>query len=105
MSAPTPPAFVSGGPQSRWRYTTYPPATPQYVGAETNGEVEDYEVRLQVLDFGDAPDPSYPTLLANDGARHLIPSVPVYYLGATAPEEMAGRVETITFSMPRELRP
>ena len=26
-------------------------------------------------------------------------------LGATAPEEMAGRVETITFSMPRELRP
>ncbi|MBP9035591.1 MAG: 4-hydroxy-3-methylbut-2-enyl diphosphate reductase [Pseudomonadales bacterium] len=25
-------------------------------------------------------------------------------LGATAPEEMAGRVETITFSMPRELR-
>ncbi len=86
LSAPTPPAFVSGGPQSRWRYTTYPPATPQYVGAETNGEVEDYEVRLQVLDFGDAPDPSYPTVLANDGARHLIPSVPVYYLGATAPE-------------------
>ena len=86
LSAPTPPAFVSGGPQSRWRYTTYPPATPQYVGAETNGEVEDYEVRLQVLDFGDAPDPSYPTLLANDGARHLIPSVPVYYLGAVAPD-------------------
>ena len=26
-------------------------------------------------------------------------------LGATAPEEMAGRIETITFSMPRELRP
>ena len=25
-------------------------------------------------------------------------------LGATAPEEMAGRIETITFSMPRELR-
>ena len=26
-------------------------------------------------------------------------------LGATAPEELAGRVETIVFSMPRELRP
>ena len=26
-------------------------------------------------------------------------------LGASPPEEMAGRVETITFSMPRELRP
>ncbi|MHC4527609.1 MAG: DUF7901 domain-containing protein [Planctomycetota bacterium] len=24
------------------------------------------------LDFGDAPDPNYPTLLASDGARHLI---------------------------------
>ncbi|MHC4501193.1 MAG: DUF7901 domain-containing protein, partial [Planctomycetota bacterium] len=24
------------------------------------------------LDFGDAPDPCYPTLLANDGARHII---------------------------------
>ena len=26
------------------------------------------------LDFGDAPDPTYPTLLANDGARHVIVS-------------------------------
>ena len=86
LSVPTPPAFVSGGPQSRWRFTTYPPAPPRYVGAETNGEVEDYEVRLQVLDFGDAPDPSYPTLLANDGARHLIPAAPVYYLGGTPPD-------------------
>jgi 4-hydroxy-3-methylbut-2-enyl diphosphate reductase len=25
-------------------------------------------------------------------------------LGATVPEELAGRAETITFSMPRELR-
>ena len=86
LSVPTPPAFVSGGPHSRWRFTTYPPASPQYVGAETNGEVEDVEVNLQVLDFGDAPDPTYPTLLANDGARHLIPAAPIYYLGATAPD-------------------
>lgn len=86
LSAPLPPAFVSGGPQSRWRFTTYPPAAPSYAGAESDGEVEDYEVRLQVLDFGDAPDPAYPTLLANDGARHLIPAAPIYYLGATAPD-------------------
>ncbi|MHC4474638.1 MAG: DUF7901 domain-containing protein [Planctomycetota bacterium] len=26
----------------------------------------------EVLDFGDAPDPCYPTLLASDGARHII---------------------------------
>ena len=86
LSVPAPPAFASGGPQSRWRFTSYPPAAPAYTGLENDGEVEDYEVRLQVLDFGDAPDPSYPTLLANDGARHLIPSIPVYYLGATAPD-------------------
>ena len=86
LSAPLPPVFASGGPQSRWRFTTYPPAAPAYTGAETDGEVEDYEVLLQVLDFGDAPDPAYPTWLANDGARHLIPTAPVYYLGATAPD-------------------
>ena len=86
LSAPLPPAFVSGGPQSRWRFTTYPPAAPAFTGAETDGEVEDYEVLLQVLDFGDAPDPAYPTLLASDGARHLIPTAPVYFLGAAAPD-------------------
>ena len=26
----------------------------------------------QQFDYGDAPDPSYPTLHANDGARHLV---------------------------------
>lgn len=31
-------------------------------------------------DFGDAPDPLYPTLLANDGARHTV--VPGVFLGA-----------------------
>ena len=81
-----PPAIVSGGPQSRWRFTTYPPAAPAFTGAESNGEVEDYEVRIEVLDFGDAPDPTYPTIYANDGARHLIPATPVVYLGATAPD-------------------
>ena len=32
------------------------------------------------LDFGDAPDPPYPTLLANDGARHVV--VPGIFLGS-----------------------
>jgi len=32
------------------------------------------------LDFGDAPDRPYPTLLANDGARHIV--VPGFCLGA-----------------------
>jgi len=50
-------------------------------GPATDGEVEDHEVYIEVghqdeLDFGDAPDgaaaPGYPTLLANNGANHII---------------------------------
>ncbi len=35
---------------------------------------------VQEMDFGDAPDPSYPTTLASNGARHLL--VPGVYLGS-----------------------
>jgi hypothetical protein len=83
LAVPGPPTLVAGGPHSRWRFTTYAPRTPLPTGLETDGEVEDYEVKLEVLDFGDAPAP-YPTLLADNGARHMIPSL--YYLGATAPD-------------------
>jgi hypothetical protein len=41
------------------------------------------------LDFGDAPDPIYPTLLANDGARHTI--VPNVFLGALIDPEADGQ--------------
>ena len=41
------------------------------------------------VDFGDAPDPSYPTLLATDGARHKI--VPGYYLGSEVDLEPDGQ--------------
>ena len=41
------------------------------------------------LDFGDAPDPSYRTLLANDGARHLI--VDGFHLGNTVDAEADGQ--------------
>ena len=84
VPVPVPPALVAGGPHSRWRFTTYAPLVPSVTGYETDGEVEDYEVHLEVLDFGDAPDPAYPTLLASDGARHRIPSA--YWLGALAPD-------------------
>ncbi len=84
LNVPLPPAIVAGGPHSRWRFTTYAPAAPSFTGMEMDGEVEDYEVRLQVLDFGDAPDAPYPTQLANDGARHLMPSS--YYLGLIPPD-------------------
>jgi hypothetical protein len=45
-------------------------------GPSSDGEVEDYMVTIAApppaWDFGDAPDPTYPTLLASNGARHLI---------------------------------
>jgi uncharacterized repeat protein (TIGR01451 family) len=44
---------------------------------------------IPVFDFGDAPDPGFPTLLANNGARHRV--VPGVYLGATVDTETDGR--------------
>jgi uncharacterized repeat protein (TIGR01451 family) len=44
---------------------------------------------VQGLDFGDALDPGYPTLLANNGARHVI--VPGLHLGATVDSESDGQ--------------
>ncbi len=41
------------------------------------------------LDFGDAPDPPYPTLLRNDGARHVI--VPGVHLGRLIDGEPDGQ--------------
>ncbi|MBU6175158.1 MAG: hypothetical protein KGQ60_15215, partial [Planctomycetes bacterium] len=45
-------------------------------GLATGGEVEDYAITILAsapsLDFGDAPDPAYATLLANNGPRHVL---------------------------------
>jgi len=41
------------------------------------------------LDFGDAPDPTYPTLQASDGARHVI--VPGMFLGNSVDPEANGQ--------------
>ena len=40
------------------------------------------------LDFGDAPDPSYPTLLSNNGARHTLSAL---YLGSNVDNEADGQ--------------
>jgi uncharacterized repeat protein (TIGR01451 family) len=40
-------------------------------------------------DFGDAADPTYPTLLANNGARHLI--APALHLGTNVDAEVDGQ--------------
>ena len=58
--------------------------TVYYLGIETlNGTLN------FVTDFGDAPDPGYPTLLASNGARHLMGSG--VYLGTCVDAELDGQ--------------
>ncbi len=64
-------------------------------GPAIDGEVEDHEVFIEEpprdMDYGDAPDAFYQTLLASDGARHLpsLPSSP--FLGALIDIEPDGQ--------------
>jgi uncharacterized repeat protein (TIGR01451 family) len=55
---------------SRWRLSSAGVATP--LGPAFDGEVEDWAVGIEGFDFGDAPDPTFPTLLASNGARHQV---------------------------------
>ncbi len=92
----------------RWRFNGNPlpgaadptlninAAQPAHAGAydvvvtNNGGAVTSVVAVLTVnsFDFGDAPAP-YPTLIANNGARHLI--VPGVYLGATIDAEVDGQ--------------
>jgi hypothetical protein len=51
------------------------------------------EIRIAVtyVDFGDTPDPTYPTLLESDGARHLL--IGNYFLGEGVSAESDARYE------------
>ncbi|HSF41960.1 MAG TPA: IPTL-CTERM sorting domain-containing protein, partial [Thermoanaerobaculia bacterium] len=60
-------------------------------GASPDGEVEDYALIGKGLDFGDAPDPAYPTLLASNGARHVVLPTGNPALGPTVDTEPNGQ--------------
>ncbi|NVO18930.1 MAG: PKD domain-containing protein [Bacteroidetes bacterium] len=87
-----------GQSYTRFRFRTSP-ASISYNGFVSDGEVEDYAVYIepsqqQSLDFGDAPDNpdipnDYPTLLASNGARHII--VPGVFLGTLIDAEADGQ--------------
>lgn len=72
-----------------WYELIYPP------GHEMQGQSIDLAFVItgsdpvEELDFGDAPDPSYPTLLANDGPRHVIQ--PGFMLGNSIDGEADGQ--------------
>ena len=72
---------------ARFRFSTTTNLT--YVGQAPDGEVEDYMWYIEELDYGDAPDPPYPTLLASDGARHAF--VPGIKLGNLIDAEVNGQ--------------
>jgi uncharacterized repeat protein (TIGR01451 family) len=74
---------------ARFRLSSAGVADP--TGPALDGEVEDYKVTLHGLDFGDAPDPTYPTLLASNGARHRVDPATSLYLGACVDVEADGQ--------------
>jgi|GEM_PF-5271394 hypothetical protein len=61
-------------------------------GYAPNGEVEDYRVIIYDettnFDWGDAPDPTYPTVFVSNGARHIISSL---YMGNFVDAELNGQ--------------
>ena len=58
-------------------------------GEAADGEIEDYQVFIEELDFGDAPDPTYPTLTASDGARHILGGT--LFMGAAVDADADGQ--------------
>ena len=91
-------ANISPNPLSplamRQHLVTY--GTPQIFGPaghigprpDLNLAILNLPAQQDELDFGDAPDYPYPTLLASNGARHLI--TPTLYLGALIDSEPDG---------------
>jgi len=76
---------------TRFRFSTQ--TNLNFYGQAPDGEVEDYRVRIEELDFGDAPDPSFPTVWANNGARHVVTLLPApgVFLGALIDSETNGQ--------------
>jgi predicted outer membrane repeat protein len=84
------PSTVSGPVVFRFRLTSGQVASPAATGLLPDGEVEDYVVTAQKVDFGDAPV-GYPVTLAEDGARHIATGPT---LGATRDAEGDGTHST-----------
>lgn len=61
---------IPGDSYARFRFSST--GTPSFAGPAMDGEVEDYALLVKGFDFGDSPDPRYPTLLESDGARHIV---------------------------------
>ena len=89
------PTALTGHTYARFRFSSA--GGVGSAGPADDGEVEDYRVLVGRFDLGDAPDASpqmapsesYPTLLLNDGAAHLI--MPTIFLGPCVDDEPNGQ--------------
>lgn len=89
LTFPVSSAAIPGTTTARFRCTT--DGSVSYTGLAADGEVEDIQVEISHLDFGDAPDPTYPTLLASNGARHALSTVSRIFLGSCVDAEVEGQ--------------
>lgn len=85
-----PSGTLPGFTYARFRLSSMPDIGVKYQAPD--GEVEDYKILIGKYDFGDAPDPIYPTLLANNGARHIYNGQA--WLGAYFDTESDGQPQT-----------
>ncbi|MCB2219526.1 MAG: S8 family serine peptidase [Bacteroidetes bacterium] len=92
LSFPVPAGIGSGNTFTRFRFSTAPGLN--FNGPAQDGEVEDYEVNIEEqqedeFDWGDAPDPTYPTFGANNGPNHWIDGIT--YMGNSVDGEPDGQ--------------
>lgn len=91
MITATPPfGSVVGSSFARFRVGSAALGSIPVIGPWSDGEVEDHAVQIEeAIDFGDAPDPSFPTLMASTGAAHAI--VSGVHLGSYVDGELDGQ--------------
>jgi hypothetical protein len=88
LSFAVPADAAEGTTQARFRCTT--DGAVGFTGPASDGEVEDHQVNIgHHLDLGDVPGPTFPTLLASNGARHVLGSD--VYLGDCVDAEPDGQ--------------
>ena len=89
LSFTVPAGATPGRTFARFRVTAVNFPILSYDGGCDSGEVEDHMVYLGETDWGDAPDPTYPTTSASNGAWHLIANG--LFLGTTVDHELDGQ--------------
>ncbi|MBN2473844.1 MAG: PKD domain-containing protein, partial [Pirellulales bacterium] len=86
---PVPVDAVLGTTFARFRISTEDGLSPE--GGAPDGEVEDYRVTVQGIDFGDAPEGPYPTTRDRNGAMHYIHPQEPLFLGEFVDAEPDGQ--------------